>query len=237
MPAAAAPTSAEAATIAGFLPPISVIAGRANGPSAKRRPSARPTSAEPVKTTPSIAPSRAPGPSPRRRAPATTTPSGSPAATKHSPTSAPDKRRLLRRLDDHGVARDQRARGHADDERDGEVERADDAEDAERAQDALVRLLGRELPERDPVAAVALHLLAVGLDQVDRLLHLGDRLRAALARLRLRRRRPSPCGARRSPRRRAAAAAQRSDGAVRRQATCAARARSIASATSSGGAA
>ena len=83
--------SAEAATIAGFLPPISVIAGRAYAPAWKRRPSARPTSAEPVNTTPSIAPSASARPvSPP---PWTTpmTPSGSPAAAKHSPISAPQR--------------------------------------------------------------------------------------------------------------------------------------------------
>ena len=59
MPAAAASRSADAvATIVGFLPPISVIAGRAYAALLEAsRPSARPTSAEPVKTTPSIAPS------------------------------------------------------------------------------------------------------------------------------------------------------------------------------------
>ena len=90
MPAAAASTSADAATMAGFLPPISVIAGRANGPSAKRLPSARPTSAEPVKTTPSIAPSASARPVSSPPWTSATTPSGSPAAAKHSPTSAPD---------------------------------------------------------------------------------------------------------------------------------------------------
>ena len=60
MPAAAASTSALSLTIAGFLPPISVIAGRAKRPSWKRRPSDRPTAAEPVKTTPSIAPADMP---------------------------------------------------------------------------------------------------------------------------------------------------------------------------------
>ena len=90
MPAAAASRSAEAATIAGFFPPISVIAGRANGPSWKRRPSARPTSADPVKTTPSMSPSASERPASLPPCTMFTTPSGSPAAAKHSATSAPD---------------------------------------------------------------------------------------------------------------------------------------------------
>ena len=113
MPAAAASTSAEAATIAGFLPPISVIAGRANGPSAKRLPSARPTSAEPVKTTPSIAPSASARPVSSPPWTSATTPSGSPAAAKHSPTSAPDSGVCSDGLIDDRVAGHERARGHA----------------------------------------------------------------------------------------------------------------------------
>jgi hypothetical protein len=91
MPAAAASRSADAATIAGFLPPISVIAGRAKRPSWKRRPSARPTSAEPVKTTPSIAPSASARPVAAPPWTSPTTPSGNPAAANASPTSAPER--------------------------------------------------------------------------------------------------------------------------------------------------
>ena len=67
-----------------------MIAGRAYGPSWKRRPSARPTSAEPVKTTPSIAPSASAPPVAPPPCTTDTTPSGSPAAANVSPTSAPD---------------------------------------------------------------------------------------------------------------------------------------------------
>ena len=90
MPAAAASRSALPDTIAGFLPPISVIAGRAYGPSWKRRPSARPTSAEPVNTTPSSAPSASARPVAAPPCTSPTTPSGSPAAANASPTSAPE---------------------------------------------------------------------------------------------------------------------------------------------------
>ena len=77
-------------TIAGFLPPISVMAGRANAPSWNRRVSPRPTSADPVNTTPSIA--LAASASPVAGPPCTTftTPGGSSAAANASATSAPD---------------------------------------------------------------------------------------------------------------------------------------------------
>jgi hypothetical protein len=79
------------------------------------------------------------------------------------------------------VAGDERARRHPGHERDGEVERPDHAEHAERPQYARVRLVGPELPERHGEAVVRLDLRAVGLDQVDGLLDLRDRLRARLA--------------------------------------------------------
>ena len=189
MPVAASSRSALAATIAGFLPPISVIAGRAYGPSWKRRPSARPTSAEPVNTTPSIAPSASARPVSAPPWTSPTTPSGRPGGGERLADQRARQRRLLGRLDHDRVAGDERAGGHPGDERDGEVERPDHAEHAEGPQDARVRLLGRELPERDREAAVPLDLRAVRLDQVDGLLDLGDRLGAALAGLQRHRRR------------------------------------------------
>ena len=87
-PSAAAARSALAVTIAGFLPPISVSAGRAKGPSCMRRAMSRPTSAEPVKATPATADSARACPVPGPPCTRLNTPSPS-SASRISPSSAP----------------------------------------------------------------------------------------------------------------------------------------------------
>jgi hypothetical protein len=92
-------------------------------------------------------------------------------------------RRLLGGLDHHRVPGDQRGGGHADRQRGGEVEGRDDGEDAVGPQHVGVALGGDEAGEGHDVAVVALHVIGVGRDEVDGLLHLEDRLGARLARL------------------------------------------------------
>ena len=236
-PAAAASRSAPPDTIAGFLPPISVIAGprvRALLEAPAERPPDLGRAGEHDAVDRALG-ERAAGRA-RRRGRARRTPSGSPAAANASPTSAPDSGVCSDGLSTTVLPATSAPAGHARDERDREVERPDHAEHAERAQHAPVGLLGRELPERDLEAAVALDLLAVGLDQVDRLLHLGDRLGAALAGLERDRRRQLHVARARSRRRRGAARRSARRRLVRRHSGCAARPRSTASATSPAGA-
>ena len=90
MPSAAASRSALAPTTAAFLPPISANTGRGNAPSDIRRPISRPTSAEPVKATPST-------PEPTSASPvlgppwtSEITPSGTPASASSRATAPPD---------------------------------------------------------------------------------------------------------------------------------------------------
>ena len=89
--------------------------------------------------------------------------------------------RLLGWLYHDGVARDQGGSGHPERQREGKIEGCNDTEYAV-GPEYLGAVLGRgETRERSYEAAVALHLLGVGLDQLDRLLDLSDRLGAALA--------------------------------------------------------
>ncbi len=88
---------------------------------------------------------------------------------------------LLGGLDDHRVAREQRGGGHPEGERQGEVEGRDHPEDAVGPEDLGAALGGGEAGQRRDEPVVALELLGVGLDQLDRLLHLDDRLEAVLA--------------------------------------------------------
>ena len=91
--------------------------------------------------------------------------------------------RLLRGLEHHRVAGDQRRARHVDGERRGEVERRDHGEHAVGPKNVGVALALHEAVERPHVALVVLHQVGVGGDQVHRLLHLEDRLRPRLARL------------------------------------------------------
>ena len=91
MPSAAPSRSALAPTMAGFLPPISASTGFGNGPAESRRPISRPTSAEPVKATPStVDATRA---SPVFGPPCTSemTPAGTPASASRRATAPPDR--------------------------------------------------------------------------------------------------------------------------------------------------
>ena len=76
-------------TIAGFLPPISVRAGRAYGPSCILRAISRPTAAEPVKATPSTRASTRARPVVSPPCTRLKTPGGSSAARAISPRIAP----------------------------------------------------------------------------------------------------------------------------------------------------
>ena len=97
--------------------------------------------------------------------------------------------RLLGGLQHHRVAGDQRGAQHVDRQRDREVERRQHREDAVGKQHVGVALALDEALKRPDVALVLLHQVGVGRDQVDRLLHLEDRLGAGLAGLEARHRR------------------------------------------------
>ena len=88
-PSAALSRSARSLTIAGFLPPISVSAGRAKAPSCSVRPILRPTCAEPVNAMPSTAEPTSARPAAGPPWTRLNTPSGSPPARTTSASSAP----------------------------------------------------------------------------------------------------------------------------------------------------
>ena len=150
-------------------------------PSWKRRPSARPTSAEPVKTTPSIAPSASARPVAAPPWTSPTTPSGSPAAANASPTSAPDSGVCSDGLSTTVLPATSAPAAMPVTSATGKLNGPITPNTPNGRSTLAFVSSGGELPERDREAVVALDLRAVGLDQVDRLLHLGDRLRAALA--------------------------------------------------------
>jgi hypothetical protein len=99
------------------------------------------------------------------------TPSGTPASPSRRAPGC-----LLRRLQYDGVTRGESRGRHAEPEREREVERRDDGEDAVRTEDVGVALVRRKLPEGRLESRGRLDLPAVGLDQIDGLLDLGDRL-------------------------------------------------------------
>ena len=88
-------------------------------------------------------------------------------------------RRLDRRLEQHGFAGYQRCRGHAGQDRHGEVPRGDHHRHTARLVEVIVRLTGHRIKAAGPVQAE--HLAAVVLEVVDRLGDVGIRLAPVLA--------------------------------------------------------
>ena len=109
------------------------------------------------------------------------TPGGSAGLGEQPGDRAAGARRLLRRLEHDRVAGDERRRGHAEPERDGEVERRDDAEDAVRTQHVACCARSARAARAASEAVRGPRRWRVRHDQVDRLLDLGDRLGAHLA--------------------------------------------------------
>ena len=133
VPSTASARSADAATITGFLPPISQIAGRGCDDE-KDWMIDIPTPLEPVNVRPpsrlsptSAAPAWSPAPVTRL-----TAPGGTPPSTNASYIEVSAQRADLGRLDDDRVAGDERGARRAGDERRRVVERRDHAPDAVR---------------------------------------------------------------------------------------------------------
>ena len=104
------------------------------------------------------------------------------ARVQHPHRRGRDQRRLLRRLGDHRVARGQRRRDLAGEDREREVPWADADEHAASVQRQLVALTGRagQTQRRAELGACA---RSVVTQEIDRFAHLGDAVRDALARL------------------------------------------------------
>ena len=109
------------------------------------------------------------------------TPSGRPASRSASPNFQPEQRGVRGGLEHDGVAGDHRATGRSTGEGHREVEWADDAEDAVRAEDRPRLLRRRERAKRLHEALGLLELLAVVPQQVRGLLHVAERLESVLA--------------------------------------------------------
>ena len=182
-------------TTSGFLPPSSRQGDWTWRPHSS--PMREPTSDEPVKPTLSTSPlrerrsspSKADGPSHWTRL---STPSGSPPARNSSVSAWPERRRVLGRLPDDGVAAQQRRDEVPGRHRDREVAGGDDRRHPDRVAEGEQLLVGQ----------LAGHGLAVqpaplGDEEVagvDHLLHLAERLRVGLADLaREQARRAPPC--------------------------------------------
>ena len=183
MPSAAFSRSALAVTIAGFLPPISANTGRAQRPEARARAISRPTGTEPVNAIPSTSPATSARPVSAPPCTRLIAPAGKSPAASTSPSSAPV----------HGVASDgltttvlpaiRAAESMFTASARGKIERRDHAERSVGPERLEVAFARGEAHKRRAEPFGLLDRRAVGLDQVDRLLRLGDRLDARLARL------------------------------------------------------
>jgi hypothetical protein len=89
--------------------------------------------------------------------------------------------RRLRGLHDHGVASDEGRREHVHGQRHREVERRDHAERPVRPERLEIAFARSKALKRGGESVGRLDHGAVGLDQIDRLLHLGNRLHPSLA--------------------------------------------------------
>jgi hypothetical protein len=85
------------------------------------------------------------------------------------------------RLDDNGVAGEQSRERHIDRQREGEVERGENAEDSVRLEDVAVGLALLQADQRLAPASALVDHVPVGRDQIDPLLNLGDRFGPRLA--------------------------------------------------------
>ena len=110
-----------------------------------------------------------------------TTPGGAPPATRASISRHATPGDLLGRLEDHGVAGDQRGHGHAGRDRQGEVPGGDDRGHTLALVDEPVGLPRRGLHEVGGRAVEAQHLPPVVLAEVDRLADVGVGLVPGLA--------------------------------------------------------
>ena len=178
--------SAELSTISAFCPPVSAIS-MAIGASraASARLIARAVSVEPVKATPAMRGSRG-----QRGADLAVAGRelehvvGNAGLVAQPDRQRGDQRGLLGGLGDHRVARGERGGGHADEDRQREVPRADRREHAAAVEAQQVLLAGRA-GQRLRRAEQHARLAGVVAQEIDRLAQLEHRVGQRLARLAL----------------------------------------------------